>query len=87
MTRITLAKGGTAERVVDIKELQVPDLWHIGMELKDGCTGPCAGDRVLECWHLCHDLLRHIRDTESLAYGLGHTDPADAPQAPHDYQS
>lgn len=62
-TTITRAKGGTGEREVEIATLQVPDLWHVASFLKDkGHTD--ASLAVLECWHLCHDLLRHIRESE-----------------------
>ena len=59
---ITMAKGGTVERDVPLKEIEIPDLWHIAGRLKDGGTHiPRDADDVLECWHLCHDLLKHIK--------------------------
>ena len=66
MATITQAKGGTAERQVDVATLQVPDLWHIAIALKQGKADnltPAAGDVVLNCWSLCHDLLKHIRES------------------------
>ena len=57
---ITRSKGGTAEREEDIRLIVVPDLWHIAMSLNDD-KKPIASEMVLECWHLCHDLLKHIR--------------------------
>ena len=60
---IIRAKGGTDEREVFVDDISVPDLWHIAMALPgDLETGQQA--YVLECWHLCHDLLRHIIDNE-----------------------
>jgi hypothetical protein len=35
METITLAKGGTAERVVKVEEIQIPDLWHLAMFIQD----------------------------------------------------
>ena len=55
------ARGGSLERVVPVDELRVPDLWHIAMHLKERGF-PKAQDEVLECWYLCHDLLRSIRE-------------------------
>ena len=54
--KMVRAKGGAAEKVVNISEVVVPDLWHIAMRIED------KEDRkkVLDCWHLCHDLLRNI---------------------------
>lgn len=49
----------------------MPDLWHLAMWLKDNqeCIGishdhlhgQLLSDAVLECWHLCHDLLLNLR--------------------------
>jgi len=51
---------GTARREVPLAEVQVPDLWHTGQWLKEqGC--PKAGEAVLECWGLAHDLLANLR--------------------------
>ena len=54
---VTLAKGGTAEREVAARDLQVPDLWNIAHQLPER-----QRDAVLETWHLAHDLLSHIRE-------------------------
>ena len=58
---VTRAKGGTAERKVDISKIQVPDLWHIAQRMKEkkGYEAEAA-DMVLECWHLTHDLYKHV---------------------------
>jgi hypothetical protein len=72
---ITRAKGGTGERVVDFADIHVEDLWHVAQWLKDpdklkdlALAGNKdlafrCGESILEVWHLCHDLLRHIRET------------------------
>ncbi len=57
---VTLAKGGTAERTVAASDLNVPDLWNIAAAVDDSVSKK-AGDMVRECWHLAHDLLRHVR--------------------------
>ena len=38
MKTVTLAKGGTAERVVKVEEIQIPDLWHLAMFIQDHKT-------------------------------------------------
>jgi len=73
---ITRAKGGTGEHTVDVNDIQVPDLWHIVRALKDpeklkslssvrnrDLAFEC-GEATIRCWHLCHDLLRHIKDNQ-----------------------
>ncbi len=70
MTTITRAPNGAAREVVDINTIQVPDLWHIAMWLKDNKPnighnhGQPLDEAVLECWHLCHDLIENIRKPE-----------------------
>lgn len=55
---ITRAKGGTLERKENVKDIRIPDMWHLAMELPD------ENDRamLLECWHLAHDLLRTLQE-------------------------
>lgn len=54
--KFTRSKGGSKERIVNADEVQVPDLWHIAMAADEE-------DQVmiLECWHLCHDMLRTLQ--------------------------
>ena len=59
--KITRAKGGELERDVDINDVQIPDLWHMAMWLKENKMVLWA-EMALECWHLCHDLRRHIQE-------------------------
>ena len=71
-------KLGT-DRVVEVNDIQIPDLWHVAQALKkyegydlfaEGrgvIDGPKAGERVLECWHLVHDLLRYIKEQHGIA--------------------
>lgn len=58
---ITRAPRGTARRVVPISQIQIPDLWHLAAYLKEKDL-PQQSEAVLECWHLCHDLLENLRD-------------------------
>lgn len=61
---VTLSKGGTAERTVKVKDIDIPDLWHIAMLLSDqkvvNGLGEAASDKVLEVWHLAHDLKKAL---------------------------
>jgi len=65
MATIIRAPHGTARREVPIDEVEIPDLWGIAMWLdKNGQDTGCKD--VLECWHLCHDLLKNLRgDTDA----------------------
>lgn len=54
---VVRAKGGTGERIVGLSEIQVPDMWHVAHAQPD----PKVRDMILECWGLCHDLLKHIK--------------------------
>ena len=66
MTTITLNKGGTAEKTIDLSGHNIPDLWHIAMWLQeesktqDNKALAISADKILETWHLAHDLKRHI---------------------------
>ena len=57
MNTIIRARGGKAEHVVNVDTIMVPDLWHLAMALHQEDQKD-----VLECWHLCHDLLRAVKD-------------------------
>jgi hypothetical protein len=63
----TRAKGGTAECEEPINGITVPDLWHLAQALEDGNLTrnktilAKAAEEVLECWHLAHDMKRHIQ--------------------------
>ncbi len=63
-TMITRSKGGTAERQLRAVEIAVPDLWHIAMSLRAGDKDTPRSEAVLECWHLAHDLLKHIKEQD-----------------------
>jgi hypothetical protein len=58
---VVLAAKGTARRVVRLRDVEIPDLWHIACALrKDRRYGPSAADAVLACWYLAHDLKRNL---------------------------
>lgn len=61
---IVRAPGGADQREVKVAEIEVPDLWIITQLMqKKGQTKRMkeAAAEVLECWHLCHDLLKNIK--------------------------
>ena len=73
MKQVTRSKGGTAERTVNPESIVIPDLWLLGMWLEDSdgirsnvvrmskgfdAILKADGKRVLETWHLAHDLKR-----------------------------
>lgn len=66
MTQVTLNKGGTAEKVIDLSGHNIPDLWHIADFVEDEAVKlgnkalKIQADKIRECWHLAHDLKRHI---------------------------
>ena len=55
MTGIILAKGGDGERCVEIRNIKVPDLWHLAMYVDEG-GNPTGSRMMIECWHLAHDM-------------------------------
>ena len=62
----TRAKGGTAEREEIISQIQVPDLWHIIIGIREGTKVPKAhrdavADAVYEAWTLAHDMRKHLQ--------------------------
>ena len=70
---ITLNPGYPSEQTIEPGSIQIPDLWHIALDLnktgkkvnalKDGqFQEVLAGDYILEAWHLAHALKRYIQD-------------------------
>ena len=65
----TRSKGGSAEREEIISQIQVPDLWKIAELFQDKANAiylptaarKAAADAILECWHLAHDMKRHLQ--------------------------
>jgi hypothetical protein len=58
---ITRALNGEHERQVHINDVQIPDLWHVVMFLKENKMDLWA-DMILETWYLAHDMKRHIQE-------------------------
>ncbi len=44
------------EVLKDIDKIKIPDLWQTAMNLPE-----VDKEAVLEVWHLCHSLKRHIQ--------------------------
>jgi hypothetical protein len=53
--------NGSKRHEVELSSITIPDCWHIAANLRDAGNSQAA-DMVLECWHLCHDLLEHARE-------------------------
>lgn len=66
--KITLHKGGTAEKTVELESIQIPDLYKISEipELRRYSLGRrFASDLILECWHLCHAFKNELLELET----------------------
>jgi hypothetical protein len=59
---IIRAKGGSRERVVEVNDIRIPDLWVL-LHNHDVEVTPKQRAAILEVWHLCHDLLRVVKET------------------------
>ena len=47
------------QKTIGIESVQIPDLWHVAMLLKDkGLIH--QSEQVLDAWHIAHDLKNHI---------------------------
>ena len=57
---VTLAKGGKDERTVNIRSLDIPDLWHIAMMMENDHRFELHAKAVLDVWHIAHDLKREL---------------------------
>jgi len=71
MNTITLSKGGTAERTIDVQSINIPDLWHVAEWHEEQAMLPnvkpwhaMQAKMIKEVWHLAHDMKRHIQDQE-----------------------
>ena len=61
--KVILSPRGTARREIDVSQLQVADLWHVAMRVRD--TGDEQGSAmILEVWHLAHSLVENLRAME-----------------------
>jgi hypothetical protein len=61
----TFTRATGAKEPID--GITVPDLWHLVQALEDGTLTrnktilAKAAEEVLECWHLAHDMKRHLQ--------------------------
>ena len=58
-TKVTMNKGGTHEKVVEISKIQIPDLFNFAIQFKK--KNRDIGKAILELWSLAHDLKNHIQ--------------------------
>ena len=77
METFTRSKGGTAEREEIISQIEVPDLWHLIQDMKQGTTiSKKEGQRIVaaiaECWHLAHDMKAHMQSTTAPLKGAAY---------------
>lgn len=49
---------GSGRKEVPLSSVQIPDLWHIAQATLD----LDEKRKILECWHLAHDLLTALRE-------------------------
>ncbi len=73
-TKVLLEKG--TGKTASAGEIEIPDLWHIAMALKDVAAGrrrmigvdsvalSSQADAILKCWHTAHALKQHIIEHE-----------------------
>lgn len=58
---ITLHAGSEHEKNINIRSLEIPDLWHLAMDLRESSDKRTA-EMVLECWYMAHALKQCILD-------------------------
>lgn len=71
--KVVLSPKGTNRREVALKDIHIPDLWHVYLALKDDPyfsdkvlgvyedgSPKSVADAVLECWHLTKDLYANL---------------------------
>lgn len=59
--RIILSERGTKQHTEELKNIHVPDIWH----LIESAPNKNISDQLAEVWHLAHDLLGALRSIES----------------------
>ena len=60
MTGLICSKGGGGERCVEIRDIQVPDLWHTAKGLGE-MGNPLTEEAILKAWHLAHDMKKALQ--------------------------
>lgn len=63
-TKITIFKGGSKQKTLPIKDVQIPDLYLVLEDLDDNGIRIPPNQRtcILECWHICGALKKHIEE-------------------------
>ena len=61
MKSIIRSPKGTLREVVPLSEVRVPDMWHLA-EALIGEEREEEAEQLLECWHLCIDLLAFAQE-------------------------
>jgi len=56
---VVLSPGGSRRREVPLNQIVVPDCWQIAERLKEMGMSEEA-EKVLQTWHLAHDLKRNL---------------------------
>ncbi len=60
---LTIHKGGTGEREIEIRSITVPDLWHVATRLREAEQINDV-QMVMDCWHLAHAMKDHLQQQE-----------------------
>lgn len=70
--QIVRAKDGQQRHIQHVNEIKIPDAWHAIMVAQDQVEGishrqltAADVEAMTEVWHLCHDLLNHIKRINS----------------------
>lgn len=67
--RIIRAERGTDEKIVDVNDIEIADLWHVGHNM---CLKAGVRANILAVWHLAHDMKAAL---ESISHGADLTAP------------
>lgn len=65
--QIVRSQGGKQRHIVNVNDVDIPDLWHTAERIRDAAGGEAMelteqdAELVIETWALCHDLLEHIK--------------------------
>lgn len=59
--KVILFPSGTARRETTLKEIEIPDLWHLAMKYPRGSREQKA---ILDTWHLAHEFKRILAEDE-----------------------
>ena len=68
--QVVRAKGAKKQHIQHVDEIKVPDMWHLYSQMLDAIEDPAGkpvlvdqakAEQLLETWHLCHDLLNHLK--------------------------